>query len=203
MSVHYKQPILLIEFEEQKSFSLEVRSKALFGRPSISRFYQIVQDVKSYTKPTGKFPTKKPGGSGISQEASQPPSIQQKLVLLTLAFPRVRILWSSSPYATADIFKDLKASSREPDYAAAVAVGADSDPTAGQGIHGPAEDLLHTLPGITAKNAGYVTSRVRSMRELCELRLEEVQDILGIDPGKACWEFLHWGDSEVLAKPSA
>jgi ERCC4-type nuclease len=25
MSVHYKQPILLIEFEENKSFSLEVR----------------------------------------------------------------------------------------------------------------------------------------------------------------------------------
>jgi DNA excision repair protein ERCC-4 len=30
MSAHYKQPVLLIEFEEQKSFSLEVRSNA-FG----------------------------------------------------------------------------------------------------------------------------------------------------------------------------
>jgi hypothetical protein len=30
MSAYYKQPILLIEFEEQKSFSLEVRSNA-FG----------------------------------------------------------------------------------------------------------------------------------------------------------------------------
>jgi hypothetical protein len=27
MSVHYKQPILLIEFEEQKSFSLEAGSE--------------------------------------------------------------------------------------------------------------------------------------------------------------------------------
>jgi len=35
------------------------------------------------------------------------------------------------------------------------------------------------VPGITAKNAGYVMSRVRSMRELCELRLDQVQDILG------------------------
>lgn len=26
MSAHYKQPVLLIEFEEQKAFSLEVRS---------------------------------------------------------------------------------------------------------------------------------------------------------------------------------
>jgi DNA excision repair protein ERCC-4 len=162
-----------------------------------------VQDVKSYVKPTGKYPIRKSGSSGSSStapETSQPPSIQQKLVLLTLAFPRVRILWSSSPYATADIFKDLKANAREPDYAAAVAVGADSDPAAGQGMHGPAEELLQTLPGISTKNAGYVMSRVRTVRELCELQLEQVQDILGNEPGKACWEFLHWG--EPLGNPS-
>jgi DNA excision repair protein ERCC-4 len=152
-----------------------------------------VQDANPYAKPIGKYPPKKPGNSSKDKEAHQPPSIQQKLVLLTLAFPRVRVLWSSSPYATADIFKDLKANSREPDYAAAVAVGADSDPAAGQGMHGPAEELLHTLPGITAKNAGSVMSRVRSMRELCGLRLDQVQDILGDEPGRACWEFLHWG----------
>lgn len=29
MSAHYKQPILLIEFEEHKSFSLEVRTYPL------------------------------------------------------------------------------------------------------------------------------------------------------------------------------
>jgi DNA excision repair protein ERCC-4 len=81
-----------------------------------------------------------------------------------------------------------------------VAVGADSDPAAGQGMHGPAEELLRSLPGITAKNVGYVMSRVRSVRELCGLQLEQVQDILGNEPGKACWEFLHWG--ELLAKPS-
>ena len=153
-----------------------------------------MQDVKSYAKPTGKYPVKKPGNNSDIKDAYQPPSIQQKLVLLTLAFPRVRVLWSSSPYATADIFKDLKANSREPDYAAAVAVGADSDPAAGQGMHGPAEELLHTLPGITAKNAGYVMSRVRNMRELCELRLDQVQDILGDEHGRACWEFLHSGE---------
>lgn len=160
-----------------------------------------MQDVKSYAKPTGKYPTRTSGSSSSTPETSQPPSIQQKLVLLTLAFPRVRIIWSSSPYATADIFKDLKANAREPDYAAAVAVGADSDPAAGQGMHGPAEELLRTLPGITAKNAGYVMSRVRSVRELCELQLEQVQDILGNEPGKACWEFLHWG--EPVGKLSA
>ena len=32
MSAHYKQPILLIEFEEHKSFSLQVRQSATMLR---------------------------------------------------------------------------------------------------------------------------------------------------------------------------
>lgn len=34
--------------------------------------------------------------------------ISSKLVLLTLAFPKLRIIWSSSPHETAKIFLDLK-----------------------------------------------------------------------------------------------
>ena len=106
----------------------------------------------------------------------------------------MRIIWSSSPYATADIFKDLKANQFEPDYKVAVAIGAEEDPEAGAGVNSAAEELLRSIPGITAKNAKYVMSRVPSVRALCDLSLPEVQDILGNEPGKACWEFLHWGE---------
>jgi len=41
MSVHYKHPVLLIEFEEDKAFSLEV-----------------ISEMKSYAKPTQKYPKK-------------------------------------------------------------------------------------------------------------------------------------------------
>ena len=150
--------------------------------------------MKSYVKPTGKYPAKKPGAPGEVSEASGPPTIQQKLVLLTLSFPRVRIIWSSSPYATADIFNDLKSNQFEPDYKAAVAIGAEEDPDAGAGVNSAAEEVLRTIPGITAKNAKYVMSRVPSIRALCELSLREVQDILGSEPGKLCWEFVHWGE---------
>ncbi|TFY75345.1 hypothetical protein EWM64_g8667 [Hericium alpestre] len=183
MSVHYKQPILLIEFEEHKSFSLE-----------------IIQDMKSYVKPNGKYPAKKPTGPGGRDEPSAPPSIQQKLVLLTLTFPRVRIIWSSSPYATAEIFKDLKANAHEPDYKTAVGIGAEEDPEAGAGVNMAAEELLRSFPGITAKNVKYVMSRVNSVRALCELSLAEVQDILGNEPGKTCYEFLHWGEDQVTRR---
>ncbi|KAI0666914.1 hypothetical protein C8Q78DRAFT_983512 [Trametes maxima] len=175
MSAHYKQPILLIEFEEHKSFSLEA-----------------VADVKSYAK-SAKFQSKKkdPRSDNASSAAQ---SIQSKLVLLTLTFPRVRILWSSSPYATAEVFNDLKTNTAEPDPGKAVLVGAEEDPDAGAGVNAAAEELLRSLPGITAKNVKHVMTRVGSVRELCELGLADVQDILGVEPGKACWEFVHRGE---------
>ncbi|EIN05331.1 hypothetical protein PUNSTDRAFT_54777 [Punctularia strigosozonata HHB-11173 SS5] len=179
MSVHYKQPILLIEFEEHKSFSLET-----------------VTEMKSYAKPTGKYPPKRKPGPGPDQDQPGVTSIQAKLVLLALSFPRVRIIWSSSPYATADIFKDLKLNSAEPDPVKAITVGAEEDPDAGAGVNQAAEELLRCLPGITAKNVKYVMSKVASVRQLCELPLAKVQEILGVEPGKACWEFIHRGEDK-------
>ncbi|KAF9221255.1 hypothetical protein BS17DRAFT_270634 [Gyrodon lividus] len=176
MSVHYKQPILLIEFEENKAFSLDT----------------VSETTKTYAKPSTKYPAKKSGTSTELERA--PPSIQSKLVLLTLHFPRVRIIWSSSPYATADIFSDLKANNFEPDPTRAIAIGAEEDPEAGAGVNAAAEELLRCLPGITAKNAKYVMSKVGSVRQLCELSREEVQGILGVEPGNLCWDFMHRGE---------
>ena len=57
MSVHYKQPILLIEFEEQKSFSLEARGQALDHF-----FSKIIADCarrQELCKADGKVPPEK------------------------------------------------------------------------------------------------------------------------------------------------
>lgn len=156
-------------------------------------------DAKSYVKPTGKYPTKKKPVGPQEAELPATSSIQSKLVLLTLTFPRVRIIWSSSPYATAEIFKDLKANNPEPDPARAVVVGAEEDPEAGAGVYAPAEELLRTLPGITARNVKFVMGKVGSVRELCAMSLEEVQEILGVEPGKACWDFIHRGEQTQQA----
>lgn len=172
MSVHYKQPILLIEFEENKAFSLE----------------PIAETTKSYAKPTAKTASKKDTGPS---ETDRIPSLQSKIVLLTLHFPRVRIIWSSSPYATADIFNDLKANNPEPDPSRAIAIGAEEDPDVDAGVNTAAEDLLRCLPGISAKNVKYVMSKVNSVREFCEMTREEIQGILGVEPGGRCWEFMH------------
>jgi len=86
MMEHYKSPMLLIEFDANKSFTLEP-----FADLNLS------------------------SNSGA---ASAAPDLQSKLVLLTLAFPRLRIIWSSSPYQTAEIFSELKKQQDEPDRSA-------------------------------------------------------------------------------------
>ncbi|KAG6865039.1 hypothetical protein C0991_005532 [Blastosporella zonata] len=178
MSVHYKIPVLLIEFEEDKAFTLDV-----------------VTDIKSYAKPTGKYSTKKKQGTCANLDRTA--LLQSKICLLTLSFPRVRIIWSSSPYATAEIFRDLKSNNPQPDPTKAIAIGADDDPDAGAGINAAAEELLRCLPGITAKNIKHVMNRIRTVRELCAMSLIEVQDLLGVEPGKACWEFMHTGENTI------
>jgi DNA excision repair protein ERCC-4 len=41
--------------------------------------------------------------------------LSSKLVLLTLAFPKLRIIWSSNPHETAKIFEELKVNTNERD----------------------------------------------------------------------------------------
>ncbi|GLB36876.1 putative ERCC4 domain containing protein [Lyophyllum shimeji] len=161
MSVHYKTPMLLIEFEEDKAFTLDV-----------------VSDIKLYAKPTGKYPTKKKPGGGT--DSDQAVLLQSKICLLMLTFPRVRIIWSSSPYATAEIFRDLKMNNPEPDPTMAIAIGADDDPEVGAGVNAAAEELLRCLPGITAKNIKHVMNRISTVRELCEMDIFQVQELLDV-----------------------
>ena len=141
--------------------------------------------MKSYAKPSHKYPPKKgPSGSGPESPYSGSATIQSKIVLLTLTFPRLRIIWSSSPFATSEIFNDLKLNNSEPDATKAIAMGTDDDPEAGAGVNGAAEEVLRCLPGISAKNVKYVMGKVGSLREFGELDVKVVHDILGVQPWK-------------------
>lgn len=158
---------------------------------------KIISDLKSYAKPNNRFPPKKKTTGNPAEHDYSSPTIQSKIALLTLSFPRLRMIWSSSPYATADIFNDLKKDRPEPDPVKAIATGAEEDDQAGAGVNAAAEELLRSFPGITAKNVKHVMSKVHNVRELCEMDLTQVQGILGAEPGKACYDFLHKGDREL------
>lgn len=119
-------------------------------------------------------------------------------MLLTLAFPKLRIIWSSSPYATADIFAEFKKNNPEPDPQVAITIGADDGRgNDGEAVNQLAEEMLRALPGVTQKNYRAIMNRVGSLRELCELPLKELQNIMGDEPGKACHVFLHTTRGEM------
>lgn len=118
MLQHYKSPMLLIEFDAQKAFTLEP-----FADYSAAQSSNFV-------------------GSDL----------QSKLVLLTLAFPKLRIIWSSSPYQTAEIFEELKKQQDEPDPIKAVqlGLGEGEDPETRTFNQTP-QDMLRCVPGVNAK----------------------------------------------------
>ncbi|KAM6951362.1 DNA repair endonuclease XPF [Aplochiton taeniatus] len=156
MTRYYRKPVLLIEFDPAKPFSLAARTDF---RREIS-----ANDVTS------------------------------KLTLLTLHFPRLRVLWCPSPHATAELFEELKRGRQEPDAAAAQAVTAESDTVAeAADLYTPGPyDFLLKMPGVCVKNCRALVSNADSIADLVKLSQEKLAQILGsASNAKLLYEFLH------------
>lgn len=165
MTRYYKKPVLLIEFDPAKPFSLMSRSDF---RNEISS-----NDVSS------------------------------KLTLLTLHFPRLRILWCPSPHATAELFTELKQGRPEPDAAAAQAVTAESDTVAeSSDLYNPGPyDFLLKMPGVNTKNYRAVMRNADSLADLAKVSQEKLAEILGnANNAKLLYEFIH-NVADVPAPP--
>ncbi|XP_059046563.1 DNA repair endonuclease XPF isoform X2 [Achroia grisella] len=86
----------------------------LIGSLNSGRLYtQCTQMCRNYSRPILliEFDQNKPfnlqGHFVVSSDLSGA-DIQQKLQLLTIHFPRLKLVWSPSPYATAELFLELK-----------------------------------------------------------------------------------------------
>lgn len=102
-------------------------------------------------------------GESITSNAD----IVQKLQLLTLHFPKLRLIWSPSPYATAQLFEELKQGKSQPDSAKAALIGSDeSNPTEIDKFNTNVFDFMIRLPGINSKNIGKVMRHGGSLKEL-------------------------------------
>ncbi|XP_071391806.1 DNA repair endonuclease XPF [Centroberyx affinis] len=156
MTRYYRKPVLLIEFDPAKPFSLIARS-------------DFRQEISSN-------------------------DVTSKLTLLTLHFPRLRILWCPSPHATAELFQELKKGRSEPDAAAAQAVTAESDTVAESAdLYNPGPyDFLLKMPGVNMKNYRSLVKNADSLADLAKLSQDKLAQILGnANNAKLLHEFLH------------
>ncbi|KAF7913238.1 hypothetical protein BELL_0545g00090 [Botrytis elliptica] len=161
MLEHYKSPMLLIEFDQGKSFTLEPFADLSGSLSSVSA-------------------------------ANASSDLQSKLVLLTLAFPRLRIIWSSSPYQTAEIFENLKTQEPEPDPIQAVKIGLEGGASAeDQVFNREPQDMLRVVPGVTGKNLSNLVMELGSIKEVANADLEELEPVVGKEVGRQIHRFFN------------
>jgi len=117
-----------------------------------------------------------------------------KLVLTTITFPKLRILWSKSAEVTAQMFKDLKKHSPEPDPTLAQSMGSDEQSNIldaeDDGYAIAPKMFLAKLPGITAKNIRRVLDTVPNIHTLATYSLDQMATLLGKQNGKLLFDFL-------------
>ncbi|XP_052210730.1 DNA repair endonuclease UVH1 [Diospyros lotus] len=163
----------------------------LFGSFTSGRLYHQVETmVRYYRIPVLliEFSQDKSfsfqSGSDIGDDVT-PNSIISKLSLLALHFPRLRIVWSRSLYATAEIFASLKANQDEPDVVKAIRVGVPSeegiveDDVRAENYNTSAVEFLRRLPGVTDSNYRAIMDGCESLAELAILPVEKLAELMG------------------------
>ncbi|KAJ1958530.1 DNA repair protein RAD16 [Linderina pennispora] len=116
-------------------------------------------------------------------------AVSSQLAMLALAFPRLRVLWSSSPYETVEIIGELKRGHAQPDIDRAVSISDQAVVTEHAEFNQQAIGVLQTLPGVTLKNYQAVAARFRSMRDLCAANKEQLAEV--VEGAEELYEFLH------------
>uniref|UniRef100_A0A2N9HVS1 ERCC4 domain-containing protein n=1 Tax=Fagus sylvatica TaxID=28930 RepID=A0A2N9HVS1_FAGSY len=148
-------PLICIERKSIQDLFMSFTSGRLYHQvETMVRYYRIPVLLIEFSQDKSfSFQSASDIGDDVT-----PNSVISKLSLLVLHFPRLRIIWSRSLHATAEIFASLKANQDEPDETKAIRVGVPSE-------EGIVED------DVRAEN--YNTSAVEFLRRLPE-RLAEL-----------------------------
>lgn len=159
MLQHYQNPMLLIEFDAQKAFTLEP-------------FADL--------------------SSSLGTSSLIGSDLQSKLVLLTLAFPKLRIIWSSSPYQTAEIFEELKKQQDEPDPIKAVQIGLEEgeDPDSKTFNQTP-QEMLRAVPGVTSKALARLVLDMENVQAVANAEESELAQMIGKEHAREIYRFFN------------
>lgn len=169
MMEHYKHPMLLIEFDQGKSFTLE--------------------PFADMSAPAG---------------LAAAPDLQAKIVMLTLAFPRLKIIWSSSPYQTAEIFAELKKQQEEPDPLTAVQKGLDPNMQGDNEVRSfnqTGQELLRAIPGVNEAVAMRLMLETENLVQVANMEEGELKELVGTEAARRIWRFFDRSVYEDMSVP--
>lgn len=194
---YYRHAILLIEFDQDKAFTLEMFADLNLGPNSGGGAVNAASHARSSGMVGGS-------GSGGDKAAAADTDLQSKLVMLTLAFPGLRIVWTSSPHQSAELFDEMKRPEKEPDAGKCVEIGTeevgeDGDGNGGGGGIGdgigrglyaqvPGE-MIMGIPGVRLSTAKKIQDRVTNVVELVNMEEGELVGIVGAEAARQMVRF--------------
>ncbi|XP_025794299.1 DNA repair endonuclease UVH1 isoform X6 [Panicum hallii] len=187
-------PLICVERKSIADLFQSFASGRLYNQVEImARYYKIPVLLIEFSQDKSfSFQSASEIGDDVS-----PTNIISKLSLLVLHFPRLRIVWSRSLHATAEIFVSLKTNQDEPDEKKAIRVGVPSedgiveDDVRAENYNTSAIEFLRRLPGVTDSNYRAIMDGCNSLAELALLPVEELAGLVGSQKGaRTLKEFL-------------
>ena len=115
----------------------------------------------------------------------------RRLCLLLVHFPKLFLLWSSSPAATAEQFEDLQRDQADPDVEKAKECGVESGSKLDTATNQTPCDMLLTIPGISFHNYAHVMNKVKNLKELSLMSEEECVALLSGENGRKVFHYFN------------
>ena len=182
----------------------------LFGSFASGRLYTQAEAMSKHYKCPILLIEFDPGKSFCLQSGSEigadirTDAVCSKMSLLSLHFPKLRILWSRSPHETLKMFKALKVNHDEPDISKAIEIGSNEsldallgmDATQGDDeeeeneINEAARDMLLRLPGVTVQNARQIMNSCDNIADVAEMSRDDLKRLIGPLSGQKLFSFL-------------
>lgn len=187
-------PLICVERKSISDLFQSFASGRLYNQvETMIRYYKIPVLLIEFSQDKSfSFQSASEVGDDVS-----PTNIISKLSLLVLHFPRLRIVWSRSLHATADIFMSLKTNQDEPDETKAMRVGVPSedgvveDDVRAENYNTSAIEFLRRLPGVTDSNYRAIMDGCGSLADLALLPVERLAELMGSQKGaRTLKEFL-------------
>ncbi|KAK2583994.1 hypothetical protein KPH14_006454 [Odynerus spinipes] len=164
----------------------------LIGSFKSGRLYnQIVAMTRHYAKPMLliEFDPSKPfcfqGMYYLGKDVKDVKNlnITAKLQLLTLHFPKLKLVWSPSPHASAQLFEELKSGRDQPNAEKAAQIGLDENAedkqVMSQKYNSNIQDFIFKLPGVHSKNVCTILNQGKSLDHLVKLTEDQLAEMIG------------------------